>query len=84
MIGAAQRNGLAPKAYRRTVLRRIAGHPINRIDDLLPGTSQHFTRPTRRCVPPGEPNLIFADFPTEAERLIRHRWPLPSGQSELN
>lgn len=29
-------NGLTPQAYLTEVLTRIAGHPINRIDDLLP------------------------------------------------
>jgi hypothetical protein len=29
-------NGLDPEAHLRAVLTRIADHPINRIDDLLP------------------------------------------------
>jgi hypothetical protein len=36
LIGTAKINGVDPEAYLRHVLGRIADHPINRIDDLLP------------------------------------------------
>jgi transposase len=38
LIQTATLNGLDPEAHLRDVLARIADHPINRIDDLLPWT----------------------------------------------
>ena len=36
LLGTAKLNGLDPELYLRTVLARIADHPISRIDELQP------------------------------------------------
>jgi transposase len=36
LVETAKLNGLDPEGYLREVLGRIADHPINRIDELLP------------------------------------------------
>ena len=39
LVETARLNRLDPEAWLRDVLTRISSHPINRIADLLPGTS---------------------------------------------
>lgn len=36
LIGTAKLNGIEPLRYLRYVLERVADHPINRVEDLVP------------------------------------------------
>ena len=46
LIGTAKLNGVDPEAYLAYVLARIADHPLQQIDELLP-----WNTPVRRTAP---------------------------------
>ena len=64
LIETARLNGVNPEAWLRDVIGRIADHPINRIDQLRPGTGP---RSLLRPRPPDQRLAVAASRLRRAE-----------------
>lgn len=62
LIDSARLNGLDSEAYLHHVIGRIADHPINRIDELLPWNVTSSLPASARVEPIRNATLISADL----------------------
>ncbi|VVE84483.1 transposase [Pandoraea sputorum] len=51
LIGTAHLNGINPEAYLAYVLERIADHPANRIDEMMPWNVAQYLSNTAKIDP---------------------------------
>lgn len=82
LVETAQLNGIDPEAYLRDVLGRIADHPINRIDELLPWNigGPHVEQRLAACRPvPGrlQPDNAINQRTATVDTGNGHSWRVP-------
>lgn len=63
LIGSARLNGIEPERYLRHVLERIADHPINRIEELLPWNVSLPPEHTPMPTPDGNAEHVHTSVP---------------------
>ena len=72
LLGTARLNGTDPESYLRNVLSRIAEHPINRIDELLPWNFAADSSQASTCAHPSGRMVGNSSVASQIRRTTNH------------